>query len=175
MSRAERHVYSMSNVEKEEYESEIEIQLCSSDWKLWKLGVDKNMRNLSERLSALERKRSDDLLSNIIRSQSFTTAREDGLSRLRTFALLIRSNKAALQQCIWLTVVLIMFLAFGIVELLRASDNMSAEFKPEKIVQTIKYTDDYSDKQYEMPYLYLSFSCNVSSKCRHSKTKSLYS
>jgi len=159
MSRAERHVYSMSNVEKEEYESEIEIQLCSSDWKLWKLGVDKNMRNLSERLSALERKRSDELASNRRCSQSFTIAREDGFSRLRSCALLIRSNKVALLQCIWLIGVLIIVLAFGIIELSRARDNISAEFKPAKKVQTVDYTDSKSDEQYEMPYIYLMFGC----------------
>jgi len=160
MSRAQRHEYSISNDSEQEYVSDIDIK-SSLEWKLWKIRVDEDMLNLSRRLSALERNGSDELERNITRSQSFTTAGEDGLSRFRTFALLIRSNKAAFLQCVWLIVVVITLSTFGIIEFLRASDNMRAEFKPEKKFQTVDYRDSKSDKQYKMPYVYLYFACVI--------------
>jgi len=161
MSCGERHEYSISNDNEEEYEFDIEIKLSSLEWKLWKLRVDEDLRNLTKRLLALERNERGELKRNITSMQSYTTASEDGLGPLSTWALLIRTNKAAFLQCIWLTVVVITISTFGIIEFLRASDNMRAEFKPEKKFQTIDYRDSKSDKQYRMPYIYLYFACTI--------------
>jgi len=159
MSRSKISECSLSQVN-DEYDSDIEIKLSSSEWQFWKLRVDKEMRNMRERLSALERRGKDKSESNKARrSQSFTTAQEDGVSRLRTFALLVGSTKLAFLQCVWLAVIVVVLLTFGIVEFIRARDNTRAVFKPEKKLQTVDFSDSKIDLEYEIPYIYLYFGC----------------
>jgi len=161
MSRPERHEYSISMDTEEGFGSDDEIKFGSLEWKLWKVMLEEDMRSLKKRVSALERNGRDERESKmeLKHTHSFATAGEDGLGGLRTCALLIRSKKAALLQCIWLTIVIITLLTVGIIEFLRASDNIYAEFKPEKKYQTVDYRDSQGDKQYEMPYIYLYFMC----------------
>jgi len=171
MSRAERHEYSVSNDTEEDYGSDMEIKSGSLEWKLWKVMLEEDIRNLRERVSALERKgrNEPERESEIIRTTSFATAGEDGLGGLRTCALLIRSEKAAFLQCIWLIIVVITLSTVGIIQFLRANDNMGAEFKPEKKFQTVDYRGSQSDNQYEMPYIYFYFICLTDSNWSYEK------
>jgi len=166
MSGLGRHEYSISNDAEEGFESDIEIKYGSLEWKLWKVMLEEDMRNLKKRVSALERNGKDEPERKVElkHTESFATAGEDGLAGLRTCAFLIRSKKAALLQCIWLTIVIVTLATVGIIEFLRASDNMRSEFKPEKKFQTVDYRDSQSDKQYEMPYIYLYFMCFTQSQ-----------
>jgi len=167
MSSFERGEYSFSMDEEEEHESGDEIKVISSQWKRWRIAVEQDMRDLRKRVSALERDGGDEFRfskGSLItpggrdrKHESFTTSTEP--SCIRKCAHLIRSEKAAFLQCMWLIIMVITLSTFGILQFLRAHENVSSESKPEKKWQTVDYRDSKSDKQYEMPYIYLYFRC----------------
>ena len=86
-----------------------------SDWKIWKAAVERNMRELAERVTELEDRNHFGITELEDRNhfgcqtkltwdngQSYATTDNDGFGGLCTCIRLVRSKKAALLQCIWL-------------------------------------------------------------------------
>jgi len=131
----------------------------SSDWRVWKATIEKDMLDLRERVRQIEKK---DFQWRSITKQgleilSFANAENDGCAGLRTSAGLIRKKKAASFQFIWLVIFVVTVTVVGSMEFVHARDNRAAEFKPEKKIRTVNYADSNNDTPYEMPYIYIYF------------------
>jgi len=125
-----------------------------SDWETWKSAIERQMRELSTRVSKSEPKRKRSLAGRI---SSYATTKEDGFCGLCTCVKLIRTRKASLLQCIWLILVIAGLVIIGSKEFLRAKENLDAKFKPEKKTKTLDYAEAQEGQTYETPYIYLYF------------------
>jgi len=152
-----KQYYSASSDEGGLNEYSLDALSSVSDWKIWKLAVERHMLNLRERITNLELQENatspkDRLVSPF--KMTFSTAQDDGFCGLWTCARLIRLRKAAFLQCIWLILFIVALGVLGIKELIRVSENTEAQFKPERKMKTIDY---YQANDYEMPYIYIYF------------------
>jgi len=126
------------------------------DWEEWKTAIERQIYDLSERVSELEPKNTRRSLRE--RISSFASAKEDGYCGLRTCIHLVRTRKAALGQCIWLISFIVLLSILGVKDFSRARNNLEAKFKPEKKLKTVNYYETRQDETYEMPYIYIYFS-----------------
>lgn len=155
-----KHVYSASS-DGEDSECSVDALNKISDWKIWKLAVERDMGELRERVLKLELQNNDGFpkkVQSLKDQESFATAEDDGFCGLFTCFHLIRTRKASLLQCIWLSFFIIFLTTYGTIEFLRARANTQAEFKPEKKQRTVNYYETRdSNLIYEMPYIYFWF------------------
>jgi len=91
------------------------------------------------------------------RISTYTTTGAYGLEGIPTCLFLVRTNRVALLQCIWLSLCILAFTWVGVSQFIRARSNQEAEWKPEKIVQVQDYGSRDASKVYEMPNVYLFF------------------
>jgi hypothetical protein len=153
----------------------------SLEWTEWKTAVERDLRNVMKRLSALEQKK--DVRDQFEGEKSYARvslmeAATDGLfGSLRSFSHTLTSTKASLLQFFWLVIILATIFLFGSWKFLQAMDNMNAKFKPEKKVKTIDYGDSESEEQYQMPHVYFSldldWSCDLTNETVISLLESL--
>jgi len=131
----------------------------SSDWRVWKATIEKDMLDLRDRVKQIEQKDSEllHISKQNLTVMSFANAEDDGCAGLRTCASLIRKRKAALFQCLWLVIFIVTLGVVGTFQGLRVIKNRQAEFKPEKKLKTMNYADSDSKTPYEMPYIYMYF------------------
>jgi len=146
----------LNHISRPEENTEILRRETPKDLSEWKAEVEEAMLQMKERISKLERQKLFDFSSD---PRSFATAEDDGCGGLRTCIRLIQTKKASLFQCIWLAIIITIFLTLGITQFQHAKNNVNSEFKPEKKYKTINYGDEDNDIMYEMPYVYLFFNC----------------
>jgi len=156
-------------------EVEQDSRYDSSDWRIWKATMEKDMLALRERVRKIEKRdfQARSATKHSLEIMSFANAEDDGCAGLRTCASLIRKRKAALLQCIWLVIFVVTLTAVGSTQFLRARNNRTAEFKPEKKLRTINYADKENDTPYEMPYIYIYFAVHNITKTANETLENL--
>jgi len=146
----------------------------SVDWDVWRAAVDSDMRNILNRLYALEKRedvREELELEKRSNLPTFITPAGGLVDRFRFFASQLRSKKSPIFQCVLLLTILVATSSFAYVKFIEAGVNIDAEFKPEYKVKTIDYSDEENDEQYEMPFVFVYFQISNSGEEWLNKTR----
>lgn len=136
-------------------EVELSTEINLSDWKA---RLEQEVLNLKKRVLESENQKTCRHLKTSQELLCLSNDEKTGCDVLRT-ARLIKNNKAASLQCVWLIIFVVALTTVGIIEFLRAYENRKAEFKPEKKFKTIDYGNEGIELVYQMPYIYISFYC----------------
>jgi hypothetical protein len=162
IAKEQRHSTACSSPKGDELEEDI-------DTILWECVVEltNEFDALRNRVFLLEsRNKSFFKLNRTLSGQKSTNDVFDGSfakrgGGLRTCIDLISVKRVALLQCIWLGLCLALFGGVALALFLVAHSNEHDKWKSEKKDYTIDYTDEATNHQYEMPYVYIFFKSDL--------------
>jgi len=146
-----------------------------ADFVNWKANVDRELRELNERVSMLEIERqdlsrykgpsqknaNDDVKMSSSKDMGSIVSDTEGRGCLPRWKYHLKSSRSAKFQFFLLLIFVGLFLYFGLTEFARASRNENSDYKPEKKKSIKNYEDGKSTEVYEMPYFYFHFYVNL--------------
>lgn len=124
------------------------VELTSVKQESWHTQIDKRLFEIEKRLANLEGKNIQSPKS------SYTGEVFDGVCACMD---ILRSGRVPKIQITWLVICVVIYGVVGFLQLNRAIENETTEFKHQKKQYTIDYGDRASENQYEMPYIDFKF------------------